>query len=39
MEHTDTLCGQNGEFGMLKRVVHAVTIGLLKGYFRISALL
>jgi hypothetical protein len=27
-EHTDTLCGQNVEFGMLKRVVRIVTTGL-----------
>jgi hypothetical protein len=27
-EHTDTLCGQNAELLMLKRVVHIVTSGL-----------
>jgi hypothetical protein len=27
MEHTNTLCGQNG-FSRLKHVVHIVTIGL-----------
>jgi hypothetical protein len=29
-QHTNTLCGQNAEFGMLKRVVHIVITGLLK---------
>jgi hypothetical protein len=27
-EHTDTLCGHNAEFGMLKQVVYIVTAGL-----------
>jgi hypothetical protein len=27
-EHKDTLCGQNEEFGMLKKVVRIVTTGL-----------
>jgi hypothetical protein len=27
MEHTDTLCWQNAEFGVLKQVVHIVTTG------------
>jgi hypothetical protein len=30
MEHTDTLCGQNTEFCMLKHVVHIVTTGLYR---------
>jgi hypothetical protein len=28
MERTDTLCGQNAEFLMLKHVVHIITTGL-----------
>jgi hypothetical protein len=29
-EHTNTLCGQNVEFGVLKRVAYIVTTGLLR---------
>jgi hypothetical protein len=27
-EHINTLCGQNADFGMLKKAVHIVTAGL-----------